>query len=220
MWLWMVTAVALALAGSVFGGRIAYHVVAGDRAPRAGAGWGGVLERSAPWLAAGFAAASVLGLQDYMHYVLSVQSDPVIRDVHAGRGRQPPATAAALGLLARCAGCAGPPRGVVPARAVFDLPVVARSLAARAGGRWLAADSCSCGSEFRRSPTTARSCPRSSRWARRASCATIRSRDASPLLGPLQPAALGGDGRHHDLGRGAPRSGGPGARARRQRSGW
>lgn len=78
MWLWMVTAVALALAGSVFGGRIAYHVVAGDRAPRAGAGWGGVLERSAPWLAAGFAAASVLGLQDYMHYVLSVQSDPVI----------------------------------------------------------------------------------------------------------------------------------------------
>ena len=78
MRLWMVTAVALALAGSVFGGRIAYYVVAGDRASRPGAAPGAVLERFAPWLAATFAAAAVLALQDYMHYVLSVQSDPVI----------------------------------------------------------------------------------------------------------------------------------------------
>ncbi len=78
--LWMVTAVALALAGGVFGGRIAYRVVAGDRGDgHAAPGSRTVLERFAPWLAAAFAAAAVLGFQDYMHYVLSVQSDPVIR---------------------------------------------------------------------------------------------------------------------------------------------
>jgi hypothetical protein len=67
--LWMVTVVSLALAGSVFAGRIAYRVVAaGDPA---GSRWPATL-------AAVFAAAAVLALQDYAHYVLSVQSDPVI----------------------------------------------------------------------------------------------------------------------------------------------
>jgi hypothetical protein len=67
--LWMVTVVSLALAGSVFAGRIAYRVVAaGDPA---GSRWPATL-------AAVFAAAAVLALQDYAHYVLSVQSDPAI----------------------------------------------------------------------------------------------------------------------------------------------
>jgi hypothetical protein len=66
--LWMVTAVSLAFAGAIFGGRIAFHVVAAER-PAA---------RWAPWLAAGLAGAAVLALQDYLHYVLSVQLDPLI----------------------------------------------------------------------------------------------------------------------------------------------
>ena len=67
--LWMVTAVSLALAGSVFAGRIAYHlVVAGDPAG----------SRLPPTLAAVFAGGAVLGVQGYAHYVLSVQSDPII----------------------------------------------------------------------------------------------------------------------------------------------
>jgi hypothetical protein len=66
--LWMVTAVALALAGAVFGGRIAWHVVSLRYPGRTAAAWAGAV----------FAGAAVLGLQDYAHYVLSVQSDPVI----------------------------------------------------------------------------------------------------------------------------------------------
>jgi hypothetical protein len=73
--LWMVTAVSLAFAGCVFGGRIAFWIISRDLA---GGGAAGRLERWAPWGAAVFAGAAVLGLQDYMHYILSVQSDPVI----------------------------------------------------------------------------------------------------------------------------------------------
>jgi hypothetical protein len=68
LFLWMVTAVSAALAASVFAGRIAYRTVAADvpatRWPAIGA--------------AIFAGGSVLALQDYTHYILSVQSDPVI----------------------------------------------------------------------------------------------------------------------------------------------
>ncbi len=71
--LWMVTAVALSFAGCLFAGRIAHWVIARDHNPD-----GGRRERWAPWLAAVFAGAAVLALQDYMHYILSVQSDPVI----------------------------------------------------------------------------------------------------------------------------------------------
>jgi hypothetical protein len=92
--LWMITAVALGLAGAIFGGRIAFHVVAAERDA---ASWSN-------WLAAAFAGAAVLALQDYMHYVLSVQSDPVIVsltlagiDAHI-RGRR--AWAFAFGMLA------------------------------------------------------------------------------------------------------------------------
>jgi hypothetical protein len=68
LWLWMVTAVAISLSGSVFGGRIAYRLVEGADPQR----------RRAAIVAAIFAGVAVLGLQDYMHYILSVQSDPMI----------------------------------------------------------------------------------------------------------------------------------------------
>ena len=67
--LWMVTAVALSLAGCVFAGRIAHRVVAADDSKESA---------RAAVLAAVFAGAAVFALRDYVHYVLSVQSDPVI----------------------------------------------------------------------------------------------------------------------------------------------
>jgi hypothetical protein len=69
LWLWMTSSVAVSLAGCLFAGRIAYrltrnYAVDSDR-------W--------PALAAGvFAGAALLGLQSYMHYILSVQSDTMI----------------------------------------------------------------------------------------------------------------------------------------------
>jgi hypothetical protein len=75
LWLWMFFSVAVALAGAVFAGRIAYRLSGGatpairERGP---------LAQYAPYAAAIFAGAAVLGLQDYMHYILSVQSDPML----------------------------------------------------------------------------------------------------------------------------------------------
>lgn len=67
LWLWMITVVAASLAGCIFAGRIAYRLTA---APQ---------ERRWTALAAGvFAALALLGIQDYWHYILSSQSDPVI----------------------------------------------------------------------------------------------------------------------------------------------
>jgi multisubunit Na+/H+ antiporter MnhB subunit len=65
--LWMITAAAVALAGVVFAGRIAYRLV--DPPPERR--WAGIC-------AAVFAGAALLGLEDYMHYILSSQSDPMI----------------------------------------------------------------------------------------------------------------------------------------------
>jgi hypothetical protein len=73
--LWMVTAVAVSLAGSVFAGRIAY------RLSRGGPGALNAYEparRYAPVAAAIFAGLAVLALEDYMHYILSAQSDPML----------------------------------------------------------------------------------------------------------------------------------------------
>jgi hypothetical protein len=68
-WLWMVTSLAVSLAGSVFAGRIAYRLTL------AGTG----VERSwAAWAAAVFAGLGILGLSAYWHYMLSAQSDPMI----------------------------------------------------------------------------------------------------------------------------------------------
>jgi hypothetical protein len=65
--LWMITVCVLSFAGCVFAGRIAYRLTI-DRTG----------ERPAAIVAAIVGGALVLGLQDYMHYILSAQSDPVI----------------------------------------------------------------------------------------------------------------------------------------------
>jgi hypothetical protein len=67
LWLWMLTAVSVSLAGAIFGGRIAYRLTAADDT-----------HRYAAIGAAIFAGASVLGIQDYFHYVLSAQSDAML----------------------------------------------------------------------------------------------------------------------------------------------
>jgi hypothetical protein len=67
LWLWMVTSVATSLGGCIFAGRIAYRLTNAD--PE---------HRYAAIVAAVFAGVALLGIQDYMHYVLSVQSDPML----------------------------------------------------------------------------------------------------------------------------------------------
>jgi hypothetical protein len=74
MWLWMFFSTAVALAGAVFAARIAYRL-SGGGIPKAD---DPPLVRYAPWAAAVFAGAAVLGLQQYMHYILSFQSDPML----------------------------------------------------------------------------------------------------------------------------------------------
>ena len=93
LWLWMVTSVSIALAGSIFAGRLSYRLsrLAG-------------VEHHAAIVAGLFAGACLLGIEDYFHYLMSVQSDPMIVtfclaaiDCHlAGRYRW----ALALGVLA------------------------------------------------------------------------------------------------------------------------
>ena len=68
LYLWMVTCVAISLAGSIFAGRITYRLVGGSDPQRRWAAIAGAV----------FAGLAVLGLEDYMHYILSVQSDPMI----------------------------------------------------------------------------------------------------------------------------------------------
>ena len=67
LWLWMFTSVSISLSGSVFGGRIAYRVVARE----ADARW-------QPIVAAIVGGACVLGIQDYFHYLMSNQSDSML----------------------------------------------------------------------------------------------------------------------------------------------
>jgi hypothetical protein len=67
LWLWMITSLAVSLAGAVFAGRIAYRLTPHDS------------ERRWPaYVAAAFAALALLGLSSYWHYMLSSQSDPMI----------------------------------------------------------------------------------------------------------------------------------------------
>jgi hypothetical protein len=67
MRLWMITSVAVSLAGVVFAGRIAYRLT------------GAPPERRRAGILAGvFAGAALLGIQEYAHYYLSAQSDPMI----------------------------------------------------------------------------------------------------------------------------------------------
>ena len=73
LWLWMITAVAVALSGVVFAGAIAYRLT------------GATPERRLPAVAAAvFAGLALLGIADYPHYILSFQSDPMIVSVCLG----------------------------------------------------------------------------------------------------------------------------------------
>jgi hypothetical protein len=74
LWLWMITATSVALAGPVFAGRIAFRLTG----PRELRNDPQAIRRYAPWAAAVFAGATVLGLEDYFHYILSSQSDPML----------------------------------------------------------------------------------------------------------------------------------------------
>ena len=73
LWLWMVTSVAISLAGPVFAWRIAFRLVDADPA-----------RRYAAYVAGLFAAVFVLLMEDpiapanYMHYLLSAESDTMI----------------------------------------------------------------------------------------------------------------------------------------------
>ncbi|MGH2877378.1 MAG: hypothetical protein ACRDLV_14090 [Solirubrobacteraceae bacterium] len=67
MWLWMVTAVAGALAGCVFAARIAFRLT-GEASGR----------RWAPYVAGLVAAAALLGIDTYSRLILIANSDPLI----------------------------------------------------------------------------------------------------------------------------------------------
>jgi hypothetical protein len=91
--LWMVTSAAVSLSGVVFAGRIVYKLTAAPPERR----WAGVT-------AGVFAGVALLGIQNYAHYILSSQSDPMIValclgaiDCHLDRR---PAAAFVLGGLA------------------------------------------------------------------------------------------------------------------------
>ena len=66
LWLWMVTAVAGALAGPIFAARIAYRLTG----PAPG-------RLYAPWIAAVFGALGLLGIEGYWHLVLVAATDPL-----------------------------------------------------------------------------------------------------------------------------------------------
>ena len=90
LWLWMVTCVAVSLAGSVFAGRIVYRLTGGPTYARVIAGV--------------FTGLALLGIQDWWHYMLSAQSDTMIAaltlgaiDMHLSRR---PRLAFVLGCLA------------------------------------------------------------------------------------------------------------------------
>ncbi len=68
MWMWMVTSVTISLAGAIFAGRLAYRLTQTKQG-----------ESRWPAIAAAlFAGVALLGIDQYMHDILSVQSDPMI----------------------------------------------------------------------------------------------------------------------------------------------
>ncbi len=73
LWLWMITATAIALSGVVFAARIAYRLTPVE--PE---------RRYAALIAGAFAGLAVLGITDYSHYILSFQSDPMIVSLTLG----------------------------------------------------------------------------------------------------------------------------------------
>ncbi len=91
--LWMIAAAAVSLSGMVFAGRITYRLV--DAPPE---------RRRAAVVAGVFAGLALLGIQQYPHYVLSSQSDPMIVALCLGaidcHLHERPRAAFGLGLLA------------------------------------------------------------------------------------------------------------------------
>ena len=86
LWLWMTTSVSIALAGSIFAGRVSYRLsrLAG-------------VEHTNALVAGVFAGLCLLGIEDYFHYLLSVQSDPMIVTLLPRRDRLPPLRPLPLG---------------------------------------------------------------------------------------------------------------------------
>jgi hypothetical protein len=108
LWLWMVTSLAVSLAGAVFAGRIAYRLTlsstdssaassrtrpdaalsstgpdaasssTGPDAASSSTGPEAAARPWAAWAAAAFAGLGLLGIGTYWHYMLSAQSDPMI----------------------------------------------------------------------------------------------------------------------------------------------
>jgi hypothetical protein len=78
LWLWMFTATSVALAGPVFGARIAFRLCGGSSRGEESTDAARGLQRFAPYAAAFVAGAAVLGIEDYLHYILSSQSDPML----------------------------------------------------------------------------------------------------------------------------------------------
>lgn len=72
LWLWMVTCVAVSLAGAIAAGRIVYRLTL------AGTPVGDRRARYAAAFAAVFGAVAVLEIRDWWHYMLSAQSDTMI----------------------------------------------------------------------------------------------------------------------------------------------
>ena len=68
LWLWMVTSLAVSLAGAVFAGRIAFRLTAHDAEP--------TLRRRGSRRAS--RRPGYFGISSYWHYMLSAQSDPMI----------------------------------------------------------------------------------------------------------------------------------------------
>jgi hypothetical protein len=110
LWLWMVTCVAISLGGAVAAGRIAYRLTVAGPPVTAGSPTHvsvGDVDRGRRWagvLAGLFAAAALLGIGDWWHYMLSAQSDTMIAalclaaiDCHLSRH---PRWAFVLGALA------------------------------------------------------------------------------------------------------------------------
>ncbi|MGH2890380.1 MAG: hypothetical protein ACRDNJ_12210 [Solirubrobacteraceae bacterium] len=65
--LWMITSAAVSLSGVVFAARIAFKLTGAPPERR----WAG-------WVAGAFAGLALLGIEEYFHYILSSQSDPMI----------------------------------------------------------------------------------------------------------------------------------------------
>ena len=110
---------AVSLSGVIFAGRIAYRLTAAGPEPA---------PRYAGFVAAAFAGLALLGIQDYWHYILSFQSDPMIVSLCLGaidcHLSKRPRSAFVLGALAAL----GRPEVWLFLGAVLDLGAGARCL--------------------------------------------------------------------------------------------